>query len=76
MPVRDLPVRPDLDQLERGADPTVRASIWKRMHVDTGDTTRREYRDVAAFSYGRKYHERIFVSEPAMRLIEEAGGIE
>lgn len=60
--------------LERGADPNVRASIWKQLHPGHGDTTRHEYRDVTALSWGRRFHERIFVSEPAMRLIEEAGG--
>ena len=62
--------------LERGADPNVRASIWKQLHPGHGDTTRREYRDVTALSWGRRFHDQIFVSEPAMRLIEEAGGVE
>jgi ankyrin repeat protein len=62
--------------LERGADPNVRASIWKQLHPGHGDTTRHEYRDVTALSWGRRFHERVFVSEPAMRLIEEAGGVE
>ncbi len=60
--------------LERGADPNVRASIWKQLHPGHGDTTRHEYRDVTALSWGRRFHERIFVSEPAMLLIEAAGG--
>ena len=62
--------------LERGADPNVRASIWKRLHPGHGDTTRHDYRDVTALSWGRRFHDQIFVSEPAMRLIEEAGGTE
>jgi hypothetical protein len=62
--------------LERGADPNVRASIWKQLHPGHGDTTRREYRDVTALSWGRRFHDPIFVSEPAMRLIAEAGGVE
>jgi ankyrin repeat protein len=62
--------------LERGADPNVRASIWKQLHPGHGDTTRREYRDITALSWGRRFHDQIFVSEPAMRLIEEAGGVE
>ena len=60
-----------------GADPNVRASIWKRLnwgHDPT--TTRHDYRDVTALSYGRRFHQRIFVSEPALRLIEAAGGVE
>jgi Ankyrin repeat len=62
--------------LERGADPNVRASIWKQLHPGHGDTTRRDYRDVTALSWGRRFHDPIFVSEPAMRLIEAAGGLE
>lgn len=62
--------------LERGADPNVRASIWKRLHPGHGDSTRHEYRDVTALSWGRRFHAPIFVSQPAMRLIEAAGGID
>ena len=62
--------------LERGADANVRASIWKRLHPGHGDTTRHEYRDVTPLSWGRRFHAPIFVSEPAMRLIEDAGGVE
>ena len=62
--------------LERGADPNVRASIWKQLHPGHGDTTRREYRDVTPLSWGRRFHDQIFVSEPAMRLIAAAGGVE
>jgi hypothetical protein len=63
--------------LEHGADPNVRASIWKRLgpgHDAT--TTRYDYRDVTPLSWGRRFHERIFVSEPALRIIEAAGGVE
>ncbi|HEX6976001.1 MAG TPA: hypothetical protein VF147_16455 [Vicinamibacterales bacterium] len=63
--------------LERGADPNVRASVWKRLHVGHDPTsTRREYRDVTALSWGRRFHDPIFVSQPAMARIEAAGGIE
>ena len=62
--------------LEHGADPNVRASLWKRLHPGHGDTTRNDYRDVTALSWGRRFHDPIFVSEPAMRLIERAGGEE
>lgn len=60
--------------LARGADPNVRASIWKRLHPGHGDPTRHEYRDVTALSWGRRFHAPIFVSQPAMTLIEAAGG--
>lgn len=61
--------------LEHGADANVRASIWKRFGHGHDDTmTRYDYRDVTALSWGRRFHDRRFVSEPAMRLIEQAGG--
>lgn len=62
--------------LSRGADPSVRASIWKRLHPGHGDSTRHDYRNVTPLSWGRRFHAPIFVSEPALRLIEEAGGVE
>lgn len=66
--------------LEHGADPNVRASLRKKMHpgyaprFDTENT--HEYRDVRPLGWGRQFHARVFVSEPAMRLIEEHGGHE
>lgn len=62
--------------LEHGAEPNVRASIWKQLHPGHGDTTRHEYRDVTPLSWGRQFHEPIFVSQPALNLIEAAGGVE
>ena len=62
--------------LSRGADPNVRASIWKRLHPGHGDSTRHEYRNLTPLSYGRRFHAPIFVSEPALNLIEQAGGQE
>jgi hypothetical protein len=62
--------------LQHGADPNVRASIWKRLHPGHGDPARHDYRDVTALSWGRRFHAPIFVSEPAMKLIEAAGGVE
>jgi hypothetical protein len=62
--------------LDRGADPNIRASIWKQLHPGHGDTTRHEYRDVTALSWGRRFHAPIFVSQPALQLIESAGGVE
>jgi len=62
--------------LDRGADPNVRASLWKQLHPGHGDTTRHEYRDVTALSWGRRFHAPIFVSRPAMEMIEAAGGVE
>jgi len=64
---------------ERGADPNIRASIWKQLHpghAKHADGARREYHNVTALSWGRRFHASIFVSEPALRLIEAAGGVE
>jgi ankyrin repeat protein len=62
--------------LDRGADPNIRASIWKSLHSGHGDPARHDYRDVTALSWGRRFHAHIFVSQPALRLIEAAGGVE
>ena len=66
--------------LDHGADPNVRASLRKKLHpgyaprFDAEKTY--EYRDVTPLGWGRQFHAKIFVSEPAMRLIEEDGGQE
>jgi hypothetical protein len=62
--------------LDRGVDPNIRASIWKQLHPGHGDPARHEYHDVTALSWGRRFHAGIFVSESALRLIEDAGGVE
>jgi hypothetical protein len=60
--------------LERGADPLIRASLRKRLHegyapkYDVEHTY--EYRNVTAAEWGRQFHAKVFVSEPAIRLIE------
>lgn len=66
--------------LKHGADPNVRASLRKKLHpgyaprFDTEKTY--EYRNVTPFGWGRQFHAKMFVSEPALRLIEEHGGQE
>jgi hypothetical protein len=62
--------------LSHGADVNVRASIRKRLHPGHGDSAAHEYRDVTALSWGRRFHAKVFVSKPAMRLIEDAAGME
>jgi hypothetical protein len=62
--------------LERGADPNIRASLWKSLHPGHGDPTRHEYRDVTPLSWGRRFHAQVFVSEPALTLVQAAGGVE
>jgi hypothetical protein len=60
--------------LAHGADPNVRASLRKQLHPGYGPDEMRVHRDVTALSWGRQYHAKLFVSEPAMQLIEAAGG--
>ena len=66
--------------LDQGADPSVRASLRKQLHPGYGPRydvdTMHEYRDITPLSWGKRFHARVFVSEPAMRLIAERGGIE
>jgi hypothetical protein len=60
--------------LDHGAEPNVRASLRKQLHPGYGPDQLREYRDVTALSWGQRFHNRMFVSEPAMRLIAQRGG--
>jgi Ankyrin repeat len=64
--------------LEHGADPNVRASLRKKLHPGYApkyDTeTMFEYRDLTAVEWGEQFHAKVFVSEPAMKLIAEHGG--
>ena len=60
--------------LDHGADPNVRASLRKQLHPGYGEETMHEYRDVTPLGWGQQFHRKIFVSEPAMKLIEERGG--
>ncbi len=60
--------------LDHGADPNIRASLRKKLHpgysprFDVENTY--EYRNVTALEWGRQFHAKVFVSEPAIRLIE------
>ena len=64
--------------LEQGANPNARASLRKQLHPGYGPKydveTRYEYRDVTPLSWGKQFHAKVFVSEPAMKLIAERGG--
>lgn len=65
--------------LEAGADPTIRASLKKKLHpgyaprFDTEKTY--EYRDVTASEWGRRFHAQIFVDAESIQLIDDAIGI-
>jgi hypothetical protein len=60
--------------LDRGADPNARASLRKQLHPGYGEDTMHEYRNVTPLLWGERFHKKVFVSEPAMRLIAERGG--
>jgi hypothetical protein len=60
--------------LDHGANPNARASLRKQLHPGYGEDTMHEFRDVTPVSWGQRFHRKVFVSEPAMRLIAERGG--
>src|SRR4029453_18468705 len=65
--------------LDHGANPNARASLRKRLHPGYApeyDVSLHEYRDVTPLSWGKRFHEQVFVSQPALRLIAERGGQE
>jgi Ankyrin repeats (many copies) len=60
--------------LEHGADVNVRASLRKQLHPGYGpkhNLEMFEYRDITALEWGEQFHAKVFVSEPAMKLIRE-----
>ena len=61
--------------LEHGADPNARASLRKQLHPGYGEDVMREYRGVTPIGWGEQYFHKKFVSEGAMKLIRERGGI-
>ncbi|GJG86330.1 hypothetical protein tb265_15110 [Gemmatimonadetes bacterium T265] len=60
--------------LDHGADPNARASLRKQLHPGYGPDTLQAYRDVTPLAWGERFHRRVFVSAPAMRLIAARGG--
>ncbi len=74
----DLPKVAPFTQLllDHGANPNARASLRKQFGLGYGEEQMHEYRDVTPLSWGRRFHKKIFVSEPAMKLIVEHGGRE
>jgi len=66
--------------LKHGADPNAHGSIRKKLHEGYGPKydveNTYEYRNVTAIGWGRQFHAKVFVSEPAIMLIEQAGGRE
>ena len=75
----ERPVAPFTELLlEHGADPHARASLRKQLHPGYGTRydveTRYEYRDITPLAWGKQFHAKDFVSEPALKLIVERGG--
>ena len=60
--------------LERGAKPNARASLRERVYSDERYVETREHRDITPIAWGEVYHNKMVVSEPAMRMIAERGG--
>lgn len=59
--------------LDRGADPNARASLRKALRF-VADETLHEYRDVTPRAWGERFHDRSWVSRPALGLVTERGG--
>ena len=77
----EKPVAPFTELLlAHGADPNARASLRKQLHPGYGPRydveTRYEYRDITPLGWGKQFHAKEFVSEVAMKLINERGGRE
>jgi len=66
--------------LDNGADPTIRASLKKKLHAGYApkyDTSKAyEYRNVTAVEWGQQFHAKVFVSEPAIDLIDNSIGLD
>jgi len=54
--------------LDHGADPTVVASLEKRLRFVT-DETRHEYRDVTPVTWGERFHDQSWVNRAALELV-------
>jgi hypothetical protein len=59
--------------LDHGADPTVRASLRKRLRF-VPDETMHEYRNVTPLEWGERFHDQDWVSPSVMRLLQERMG--
>ncbi|HBE71235.1 MAG TPA: hypothetical protein DDW52_24070 [Planctomycetaceae bacterium] len=57
--------------LSHGADPTMRASLRKRLRF-VEDESEHFYQDVTPLSYGQAFHEKRWTSRAAMQLLAEA----
>ena len=60
--------------LDRGANPSVRASLRHRFEGGHGGGPLRDYRDVTPLGWADRFPQPVFVSRESVRLIEERGG--
>jgi hypothetical protein len=60
--------------LDHGADPNIRASLRTRLEEGHGGGPYCDYCDVTPLGWGEQFNAKVFVSEPAMKLIAEHGG--
>ncbi|HEY3934975.1 MAG TPA: ankyrin repeat domain-containing protein [Gemmatimonadales bacterium] len=60
--------------LDRGADPSIRASLRARLEEGHGGGPVHEYRNVTALGWGEQFHAKIFVSREALRLLAAGAG--
>lgn len=60
--------------LERGADPTIRASLRKQLHPGYGPSAVGEYRGVTALEWGERFHDRRFVNPAALTRLRSVAG--
>ena len=59
--------------LDRGADPDIQASLRKRLRF-VADESMHEYRDVTPLSWGERFHDRDWVSQPVVELLRARRG--
>lgn len=62
--------------LEHGAEVNVRAALRKQLHPGYDDDRLVEYRNVTPLSWGRRFHQQIFVNQQVAELIAHHGGVE
>lgn len=60
--------------LDHGAGPNARANLREQVWTRDGGRSVREHHGLTPLAWGEVFHERMVVSEPAMRLIAERGG--
>ena len=59
--------------VDSGADHSVRATLRKRLRFVEDESTH-EYRDVTPVSWGERFHDQSWVSQPVLQLLQTVGG--